>query len=121
MENKIESSHAGGGRMARIGMGTMITPASRLHQASFDASQSRCQEVRRQASSGEPAINQEPELRAGAGSGNADAAALQQASIRLKASEQVEARHHQKQHIIPPTNMAASCIFCKIIKGRPAV
>jgi hypothetical protein len=64
----------------------------------------------------------EPELRAGAGPGNADAAALQQASIRLKASEQVEARHHhQKQHIIPPTNMAASCIFCKIIKGRSAV
>lgn len=76
MENKIESDHAGGGRMARIGMGTTNTPASRLHQASFDASQSRCQEARRQASSGEPANIQEPELRAGAGlgSGNADAA-----------------------------------------------
>ena len=116
VEKEIELDHSGG-RMARIGMGPFTHPPVGCIRRITNVD---VQEARRQASSGEPAITKkqpEPELRAGAGSGNADAAALQQASIRLKASEQVEARHHQKQHIVPPTNMAASCIFCKIIKG----
>ena len=53
------------------------------------------------------------------GSGNADehCSTATRSRHTIEASEQVEARHHPKQHIIPPTNMAASCIFCKIIKG----
>jgi len=50
VENEIESDHAGGGRMASIGVETVSTPARlKAACASFDASQSRCQETRTQA------------------------------------------------------------------------
>jgi hypothetical protein len=97
-------------------------------KAAFDASQKMdVQEARRQASSGEPAIinppnprnSQRPSTERRRGVGRRRRALQHTARSRhtIEASKQVEARHHRKQHIIPPTNMAASCIFCKIIKG----
>lgn len=69
VENKIESDHAGGGRMARIGMGTTITPASRLHQASCKVDVRKRGGKRAQASqpTSKSPTSCEPELRAGAG------------------------------------------------------
>ena len=67
VENEIESDHAGGGRMASIGVETVSTPARlKAACASFDASRSRCQETRTQACkrASHHSINQEEERRA---------------------------------------------------------
>jgi hypothetical protein len=131
VEKKIELDHSGG-RMARIEMRPFTHPPGGCIRGITKVD---VQEARRQASAGEPASAVQPSAnkartarararaasRRGVGQRRCSIAASRQASIRLKASEQVEARHHQKQHIIPPTNMAASCIFCKIIKGRLVV
>lgn len=107
VENKIGSDHAGGGRMARIGKGTMITPASRLHQAFFDASQNV--DVRKRG--GKRAQASQPSTKKSSQSPSCEPARGRATLMQhiaagkhtIEASEQVEARHQKNTSYHQPT------------------